>query len=119
MARIRWTRWRFGDHPAARLPAAGSRSDGPICISPHNRNEARRLLSVPPEAVEVIPNCVEGRLGPARERSLGAGPRTKRDGESLARWLQAPRTARRDRSALLLPGVAQGYSPQRFGQENL
>ena len=51
LADTRWTHWRFGDHWAARLRAAAGRSDGLICISPDDRDEALRLLSVPPEAV--------------------------------------------------------------------
>lgn len=70
LARTRWTLWRFGDHWATRLRAAAGRTDGLICISPHDRDEALRLLSVPPEVVEVIPNGVDTERFDRRELSL-------------------------------------------------
>lgn len=70
LGRTRWTLWRFGDHWAARLRAAAGRSDRLICISAHDREEALRLLSVPPEAVEVIPNGVDTECFDRRELSV-------------------------------------------------
>ena len=70
LAHTRWTFWRFGDHWAARLRAAAGRGDGLICISAHDRDEALRLLSVPPEAVEVIPNGVDIECFDRRELSF-------------------------------------------------
>ncbi len=59
LARTRWAQWRFGDHWEARLRAAAARSDGLVFISPHDRDEAFRLLDVSPDVVEVIPNGVD------------------------------------------------------------
>lgn len=70
LARTRWALWRFGDHWAGRLRAAAGRSNGLICVSPHDRDEALRLLGVPPEAVEVIPNGVDTECFHRRELSL-------------------------------------------------
>ena len=70
LAHTRWTLWRFGDHWAARLRAAAGRSDGLICISAHDRDEALRLLGVPPDAVEVIPNGVDTEWFDRRELSF-------------------------------------------------
>ena len=70
LTHTRWTHWRFGDHWATRLRGAAGRSDGLICISPHDRDEALRLLGVQPEVVEVIPNGVDTEHFGRRELSL-------------------------------------------------
>jgi D-inositol-3-phosphate glycosyltransferase len=54
-----WAHWRFGDHWARRLRHAARLSSRIVAISPHLRDEARRLLDVPAEAVEAIPNGVD------------------------------------------------------------
>jgi D-inositol-3-phosphate glycosyltransferase len=55
----RWQSWRFGDHWAERLRAAARLSDRFVVISPHDRDEAHRLLEVNEEQVEWIPNGVD------------------------------------------------------------
>ncbi len=70
-ARTRWADWRFGDHWAARMREAAGRSDRLICISAHDRDEARRLLGTPAEAIEVIPNGVDTEHFDRRELALG------------------------------------------------
>jgi D-inositol-3-phosphate glycosyltransferase len=52
-------RWRFGEHWAQRLRAAAHMSDRLLVISPHDRDEAHRLLDVATEDVECIPNGVD------------------------------------------------------------
>jgi D-inositol-3-phosphate glycosyltransferase len=51
--------WRFAGHWAERLRASDSRSDELIVISPHQRDEAHRLLGIDPERIEWIPNGVD------------------------------------------------------------
>jgi D-inositol-3-phosphate glycosyltransferase len=66
----RWEAWRYGDAWEARLQAAARRADQLIAISPHDRDEAARLLGVDASRAEVIPNGVDverfdrQRLGP-------------------------------------------------------
>jgi D-inositol-3-phosphate glycosyltransferase len=55
----RWDQWRYGDHWARRLRHAARMSSRIVAISPTLRDDARRLLDVPPEAVEAIPNGVD------------------------------------------------------------
>jgi D-inositol-3-phosphate glycosyltransferase len=55
----RWEQWRFGDHWARRLRHAARASSRIVAISPHLRDDARRLLDVPPEIVEAIPNGID------------------------------------------------------------
>jgi len=55
----RWEQWRYGDHWARRLRHAARMSSRIVAISPTLRDDARRLLDVPPEAVEAIPNGVD------------------------------------------------------------
>lgn len=56
---VRWGEWRHGSHWAARLRAAAQRSDRFVVISPHDRDEAQRLLGVEGDRVEWIPNGVD------------------------------------------------------------
>lgn len=54
-----WTRWRFGAHWAELLPALAKKSDRIIAISPHDRDEALRLLGVEENRIEIFPNGVD------------------------------------------------------------
>lgn len=65
----RWTQWAHGAHWAGRLRAAAQRSDFFVVISPHDRDEAQRLLAVEGERVEWIPNGVDTELFDRRELS--------------------------------------------------
>lgn len=56
---VRWGQWRHGAHWAARLRAAAQRSDRFVVISPHDRDEAQRLLGIEGDRVEWIPNGVD------------------------------------------------------------
>jgi D-inositol-3-phosphate glycosyltransferase len=51
--------WRFAEHWSKRLRAAADRSDRVIVISPHQRDEAHRLLGIGFERIEWIPNGVD------------------------------------------------------------
>ncbi|MEX0992839.1 MAG: glycosyltransferase family 4 protein [Solirubrobacterales bacterium] len=55
----RWSSWRFGDHWAQRLRAAARRTSRFIVISPHDRDEAQRLMKVDDRLIERIPNGVD------------------------------------------------------------
>jgi D-inositol-3-phosphate glycosyltransferase len=65
----RWEQWRYGSHWAARLRAVAAASDRFIVISPHERDEARRLLGVGRDRVTWIPNGVDTGLFDRRELS--------------------------------------------------
>jgi D-inositol-3-phosphate glycosyltransferase len=65
----RWSQWAHGAHWAGRLRAAAQRSDRFVVISPHDRDEAQRLLAVEGERVEWIPNGVDTELFDRRELS--------------------------------------------------
>ena len=69
--------WAHGEHWARRLRAAAARSGRIVAISPHLREEARKLLDVPPERLLSIPNGVDV----SRFEQLQLPP-----GERLARW---------------------------------
>jgi D-inositol-3-phosphate glycosyltransferase len=73
--------YRYGQDWARRLRAAARRSRRIICISPHDASEAVRLLGVPDDLIEVIPNGVDtdvfDRAPLARDERL----------ELLRRWL--------------------------------
>jgi len=73
----RWEAWRHGEACEARLQADARRAHRLIAISPHDRDEAVRLLGVEASRVEVISNGVDverfDRHRPGRE-------------ERLARW---------------------------------
>jgi D-inositol-3-phosphate glycosyltransferase len=73
----RWEAWRHGDAWEARLQADARSADRVVAISPHDRDEAVRLLGVEGPRVEVISNGVDverfDRQRPGR-------------GERLARW---------------------------------
>jgi glycosyltransferase involved in cell wall biosynthesis len=59
---LRWTnlsRYRYGKDWASRLEASARQSRRIICISPHDASEAVRLLGVPDDLIEVIPNGVD------------------------------------------------------------
>jgi glycosyltransferase involved in cell wall biosynthesis len=51
--------WQFGDHWLKRLRTAAHQSDRLIVISPHQRDEAHRILGVDLERIEWIPNGVD------------------------------------------------------------
>ena len=51
--------YRHGSRWAARLSASAHRSRRIICISPHDASEAVRLLGVPDQLIDVIPNGVD------------------------------------------------------------
>ena len=53
------SRYRYGKDWASRLEAAARRSRRIICISPQQASEAVRLLGVPDDLIEVIPNGVD------------------------------------------------------------
>ncbi len=53
------SRYRYGKDWAARLKAYARQSRRIICISPHQASEAVRLLGVPDDLIEVIPNGVD------------------------------------------------------------
>ena len=56
VSETRWEQFRHGRHWADRLRAAARASDGFIVISPHDRDEAKRLLGA---EAEWIPNGVD------------------------------------------------------------
>jgi D-inositol-3-phosphate glycosyltransferase len=56
---VRWAQWRHGAHWSARLRASAQRCDRFIVISPHDRDEAQRLLGVEGDRVAWIPNGVD------------------------------------------------------------
>ena len=53
------SRYRYGKAWAARLEASARHSRRIICVSPHNASDAARLLGVPDDLIEVIPNGVD------------------------------------------------------------
>lgn len=53
------SRYRHGRDWAARLETFARRSRRIICLSPHVKSEAVRLLGVPDDLIEVIPNGVD------------------------------------------------------------
>ncbi len=63
----RWEYWRHGSHWAARLRAVARACDHFVVISPHARDEARRLLGVQGDRVELIPDGVDTGLFDRRE----------------------------------------------------
>lgn len=67
---VRWGQWRYGAHWAARLRASAQRSDRFVVISPHDRDEAERLLGVAGDRVEWIPNGVDTDLFDRVEMSV-------------------------------------------------
>ena len=73
--------WRFADHWAERLRAAAHRSDELIVISPHQRDEAHRLLGIDLDRIEWIPNGVD--IERFRRSDVTAEQRTA----SWRRWL--------------------------------
>jgi len=75
--RTHWPSWRYGAHWARRLRAGAALSDGFVVISPHDRDEAHRLLGVDEADVEWIPNGVD--VARFDRRKLSAR-------ERLARW---------------------------------
>jgi D-inositol-3-phosphate glycosyltransferase len=73
----RWAQWAHGAHWAGRLRATAQRSERFVVISPHDRDEAQRLLAVEGDRVEWIPNGVDTDLFDRRELSAD---------ERRARW---------------------------------
>ena len=61
-AETRWEQWRYGAHWLKRLRAAAGRSDRFIVISPHDGDEAARLLDIKGEQVTWISNGVDTEL---------------------------------------------------------
>ena len=55
----RWEQWRHGAHWAGRMRGVARTSDRLIVISPHDRDEAERLLGVESDRVTCIPNGVD------------------------------------------------------------
>ena len=79
VAETRWECWSHGEHWSRRLRSAAAGSDRVVAISPHLREEAAKVLGLPPERLLSIPNGVdvsrfERRHPPPAER--------------LARWRQ-------------------------------
>jgi D-inositol-3-phosphate glycosyltransferase len=71
---VRWEQWRHGAHWAERMRGVARASDRLIVISPHDRDEAERLLGVDSDRVTCIPNGVDTtlfdrRTVPAEERA--------------------------------------------------
>lgn len=54
-----WTHWRYGAHWAELLGTVARRSDRVVPISPHDRDEALRLLGIEEHRIEVLPNGVD------------------------------------------------------------
>jgi glycosyltransferase involved in cell wall biosynthesis len=54
-----WAHWRFGAHWAELLGELARRSDRIVVISPHDRDEALRLLGVDRGRIELMPNGVD------------------------------------------------------------
>jgi D-inositol-3-phosphate glycosyltransferase len=59
VAETRWDCWVHGEHWSRRLRAAAARSDRVVAISPHLREEAAKVLGLPPERLLSIPNGVD------------------------------------------------------------
>ena len=59
IAETRWGCWVHGEHWSRRLRAAAARSDRVVAISPHLREEAAKVLALPPERLLSIPNGVD------------------------------------------------------------
>ena len=59
LRRTNLSRYRYGKDWAARLEASARHSRRIICISPHDASVAARLLGVPGDLIEVIPNGVD------------------------------------------------------------
>jgi glycosyltransferase involved in cell wall biosynthesis len=78
-----WTRWRFGAHWAELLGSLARKSDRIAAISPHDRDEALRLLGVDEDRIEIIPNGVD--TGRFDRRAVSTDERLSR----WHRWLVA------------------------------
>jgi glycosyltransferase involved in cell wall biosynthesis len=59
LAETRWECWAHGAHWARRLRAAAARSQRVVAISPHLRDEAAKVLGLPPERLLSIPNGID------------------------------------------------------------
>ena len=70
----RWQRWRFGDHWAKRLRSVARSTDRFVVISPHDRDEARRLLAMEEGEIEWIPteSTSSGFVGKGQPRRSGS-----------------------------------------------
>ncbi|MCA1680025.1 MAG: glycosyltransferase family 4 protein [Actinobacteria bacterium] len=77
VAKTRWEQWRYGAHWLRRLRAAAGGSDRLIVTSPHEGDEAARLLDIESERVTCIPNGVDTELFDCRPIDAA---------ERLARW---------------------------------
>jgi D-inositol-3-phosphate glycosyltransferase len=77
IAETRWGCWVHGEHWSRRLRAAAKRSDRVVAISPHLREEAAKVLALPPERLLSIPNGVD--VSRFEQLHLPAA-------ERLARW---------------------------------
>jgi glycosyltransferase involved in cell wall biosynthesis len=66
----RWTCWEFADHWVQRLAAAARRTSRFICISPHDRDLAVRLLGLAAQRFTVIPNGVDTEIFLRRDPTL-------------------------------------------------
>jgi glycosyltransferase involved in cell wall biosynthesis len=77
----RWESWRYGEHWAERLRLIAAGVDRFVVNSPHERDEAVRLLGVDDGRIEQIPNGVDTDL--FKPRDLTPGERAER----WRRWL--------------------------------
>jgi D-inositol-3-phosphate glycosyltransferase len=77
IAETRWDYWGHGEHWAQRLRAAAARSDRVVAISPHLREEAAKVLALPPQRLLSIPNGVD--VSRFERRALS-------ESERLERW---------------------------------
>ena len=103
IAETRWECWVHGEHWSRRLRAAAARSDRVVAISPHLREEAAKVLALPPERLLSIPNGVDvsrfEQLAPAGARSgwlAGAtgSSRHRRDGTNREPPARSPTATR-------------------------
>ncbi|MSW85028.1 MAG: glycosyltransferase [Actinobacteria bacterium] len=67
VAQTRWEHWRYGSYWASRLRTIANACEHFIVVSPHDRDEARRLLGVEDDRVHWIPNGVDTHLFDRRE----------------------------------------------------
>ena len=99
---VRWEQWRHGAHWAERMRRVARASDQLIVISPHDRDEAERLLGVDGERVTCIPNGVDTALFDRR-----TVPRQER----AARWRRWLVTEPRGWDATGVPGSVSYDEP--------
>ena len=59
VAETRWECWAHGEHWSQRLRSAAAASDRVVAISPHLRDEAAKVLGLPPARLLSVPNGVD------------------------------------------------------------